>query len=526
MSSKKIIYCILLSTFFLFLTSCSKNPKMDLLEAVLLPKPVSVVASGNSFEFKSSTKIMVKGDTESFLKTGQFLADLIKPATGFNLEVISTSEEPTTNRIYLEISELESEFGKEGYILNITKKNVRLRANSPEGIVRGIQTLRQILPKEIESDSYQQKSWFIATGEIRDYPQYEYRGSMLDVSRHFFRVEDVKKYIDILAMYKMNVLHLHLSDDQGWRIEIKSWPNLTAYGGSTQVGGGKGGYYTQEEYKEIVQYAAERYITIVPEIDMPGHTNAALASYAELNCNDETPELYTGTSVGFSSLCIDKEITYQFINDVVRELAAMTPGPYIHIGGDESHVTPLEDYIPFINKVQDIVLSHGKQMIGWDEIALADLKTNGVVQFWANSKNALKGVAKNAKVIVSPANRCYLDMKYDSITKLGLNWAGYIEVDQAYNWSPSNYVSGISKKDILGIESPLWTETVTNMDEIEFMVFPRIIGHAEIGWTPDSLRIWNDYKLRLKKHAKRLKIMDINYYASDLIHGDDMETKE
>lgn len=519
MSLKSNIYSFLLFISMILLTSWSrsKNPRMDLLNEAILPKPVLVTASGSSFELNAKTKIYVKGESGELLKIGHYLANLIKPASGFDLIVKSTIKAPNSNSIFLSISELESEFGNEGYKLNITDKNVSISANSPEGIFHGIQTFRQILPKEIEAATKQKKSWFIATGEIYDYPQFEYRGAMLDVSRHFFNAEDVKKYIDMLAAYKLNVLHMHLSDDQGWRIEIKSWPNLTVHGGSTEVGGGTGGFYTQEKYKEIVEYAQERYITIIPEIDMPGHTNAALASYPELNSSGEAPELYTGIKVGFSTLDTNKDITYQFIGDVVRELSEMTPGPYIHIGGDESHVTSMEDYIPFINKVQDIVLANGKKVIGWDEIAHADLKTNTIVQFWARIENAQKGVEKKAKVILSPANKTYLDMKYDSITKLGLNWAGYIDIDSAYVWNPSTLIPGISKKDILGIESPLWTETVTNMEELEFMVFPRIIGHAEIGWTPDSLRDLNDYRFRLKKHLDRLKIMGINYYDPDVI---------
>ncbi len=523
MSQFKHIFSLLLVTAFIFLSSCKKNPRMDLLGTVLLPKPVSVIASGSSFELNNSTKILVKAESESLLKAGQYLAGLLKPATGFDFEVSQTSEIPNSNSIYLSISELDSEFGNEGYILNISEKNVTLSANDPAGIIRGIQTLRQVMPKEIEASSKQQVSWFMATGEIRDYPLYEYRGSMLDVSRHFFGVEDVKRLIDLLSAYKINVLHLHLSDDQGWRIEIKSWPNLTAHGGSTQVGGGKGGFYSQEEYKDIVQYAAERYITIIPEIDLPGHTNAALASYPELNCNGIATELYMGTSVGFSTLCTDKEITYEFVDDVIRELAEMTPGPYIHIGGDESHVTPLDDYISFINRVQDIVISHGKMMIGWDEIAHAALKKNAIVQFWAKAENAKKGVEKNARVIISPANRTYLDMKYDSLTRIGLSWAAFIELDSAYIWKPHKLVEGINKENILGIESPLWSETVVDMEDIEYLVFPRIIGHAEIGWTPDSQRDWNDYKSRLKKHTERLKIMGVNYYDSKLLATEESE---
>jgi hexosaminidase len=312
----------------------------------------------------------------------------------------------------------------------------------------------------------------------------------------------------------MNVLHLHLSDDQGWRIEIKSWPKLTEIGGSTEVGGGEGGFYTQKQFMEIVNYAKERFITIIPEIEIPGHSNAALASYAELNCDGKVRELYTGTKVGFSTVCTQNEITYQFVDDVIRELSAISPGPYIHIGGDESLSTEKEDYIYFLNRVQDIVIAHGKQMIGWEEIAQADLEPGTIVQFWANEKYAALAVEKGAKLIMSPGKKIYLDMKYDSTSPLGLHWAGYIEVDTAYIWDPSVYVDGITEKNILGIEAPLWTETITSMNDIEYMLFPRMPGYAEIGWSSKSNRDWNEYKKRLVQHGKRFEAMDINYYPS------------
>jgi hexosaminidase len=315
----------------------------------------------------------------------------------------------------------------------------------------------------------------------------------------------------------MNALHLHLSDDQGWRIEIKSWPKLTEIGGSTEVGGGEGGFYTQEQYADIVKYAQDRNIIIIPEIDMPGHTNAALASYAELNCDGKARELYTGIEVGFSTLCTSKEITYQFVDDVIREIAEITPGPYFHIGGDESHVTPLEDYIPFVNRVQEIVVKHGKKVIGWDEIANATPVEGATVQFWDNLKNTGMALEKGAKVIISPASKAYLDMQYDSTTHLGLHWAGYIEVDKGYSWNPLELVPGITKEQILGVEAPLWTETVTNISEVEFMVFPRLPGYAEIGWTSPDSRSWEEYKLRLAQHGKRFEAMDINFYRSPMV---------
>ncbi len=504
----------------LFQASCTEKVPTDLTKESIIPQPVSVMATGSSFKLKDRTNICILSESDKLRQIGQYLADKLNPSTGFQLRVKSTTRTFWPGNIYLAISDGDTELGDEGYELVITKKRVTLTANKPAGLFRGVQTILQLLPVKAEQTSIQQKSREIATGTIRDYPDYAFRGSMLDVSRHFFGVDDVKRYIDLMAAYKLNILHLHLSDDQGWRIEIKSWPNLTKHGGSTQVGGGEGGYYTQEQYREIVKYAQERYITIIPEIDMPGHTNAALAAYAELNCNGKAAELYTGTRVGFSTLCTNKEITYKFIDDVIRELAALTPGPYIHIGGDESHVTALKDYIPFINRVQEIVASHGKQVIGWDEIALATLKKNSIVQFWAKTENAKKGIAQGAKVIMSPAKKCYLDMKYDSTTVLGLNWAGYIEADSAYSWNSETYIPGIEKENILGIEAPLWSETVTNMDEIEYLVFPRLVGHAEIGWTPASARSWKEYKVRLGNHGKRFKAMGIDFYKSKLVPWD------
>ncbi len=501
----------------LVLASCAPNVPTDLTKESVIPKPVSIKSTGGSFKLKQGTEIFIKGSSDEVLKIGQYLSDRLKPATGFNLNVSSVDTKPVRGSIYLQLSDEKTELGDEGYELEITENMLTLTALKPAGLFMGVQTIMQLLPARIEMTTQQEGPWEIATGTITDYPAYSYRGMMLDVSRHFFSVDDVKRLIDLLSQYKINVLHLHLSDDQGWRIEIKSWPQLALHGGSTEVGGGEGGYYTQEQYTDIVNYAKERYMTIVPEIDMPGHTNAALASYAELNCNGKATELYTGTDVGFSSLCTGKAITYKFIDDVIKELAAITPGPYIHIGGDESHSTKREDYIPFINKVQDIVISHGKKVIGWDDIAIATLREGVTAQNWASAKNAAAAVAQGAKILMSPAAKAYLDMQYDSTTRLGLHWAGYIEVDSAYMWDPATLIPGIGRENILGVEAPLWTETIENMDDIEYMVFPRLPGYAEIGWTPSSLRSWDEYKVRLGKQGERFKAMGIDYYPSKLV---------
>ena len=486
----------------------------DLTKVSLIPKPVLVKATGGFFELKNNAVIRITEGSSQLQPVAQYLADRLNPATGLNIPVQTSGEMPSSNCILLETAVSNSQLGQEGYELNITTDNIRLAANTPEGIFRGIQTLRQLFPATIESNFLQKGPWKAATGTILDYPAYSYRGSMLDVARHFFGISDVKRYIDLIAAYKLNVLHLHLADDQGWRIEIKSWPALTQIGSSTQVGGGKGGFYTQDAYKELVQYAADRFITIIPEIDMPGHTNAALASIPELNPNDQPTEPYTGTKVGFSTLQTNKDFTYQFLNDVIRELAALTPGPYIHVGGDESHVTKKEDYIPFIERVQEIVQANGKQMIGWDETTLSELKPTTIAQYWSKAENATRGVSKGVKIIISPAAKAYLDMKYNTKTSRGLHWAGYIEVDTGYKWDPALLVPGITKENILGIECPLWTETVSNIKEIEFLLFPRLPGYAEIGWTNATERNWENYKIRLGKQAERFKVMGIKYYPS------------
>lgn len=508
----KVIFSSIIAFMVLMQMSCTTKVLTDLTKTSFIPKPVTVTATGESLRISESTVIHYQVGAVGLQQTAQYLANEITRISGFIPEVIATGENQD-HGIYLSVASQDNELGNEGYEINIDKKHITIDAKSRAGCFNGIQTLLQTMPVKIEIGEKLE----IAAGTIRDFPEYAYRGAMLDVARHFFSVEDVKRFVDFLAAYKMNALHLHLSDDQGWRIEIKSWPKLTEIGGSTEVGGGEGGFYTQEQYTEIVKYAQERNITIIPEIDMPGHTNAALASYAELNCNGKATELYTGTEVGFSTLCTEKEITYKFIDDVIRELAEITPGPYIHIGGDESHVTPMKDYIPFVNRVQEIVVSHGKKVIGWDEIANATPVEGATVQFWDNVKNTTMGIEKGAKVLISPASKAYFDMKYDSTTQLGLKWAGYIEVDHGYSWNPTELVPGLTKEKILGVEAALWTETITNIDELEFMIFPRLPGYAEISWSKPEARIWDEYKLRLAKHGKRFEAMDIDFYRSPLV---------
>jgi hexosaminidase len=343
---------------------------------------------------------------------------------------------------------------------------------------------------------------------------------MLDVARHFFGVADVETYIDLLAYYKINTFHIHLTDDQGWRIYIDAWPDLALHGGSTGVGGGSGGYYTQSDYSAIVRYAQARYITVVPEIDMPGHTTAALASYAGLDCDGGAPPLDTGTAVGVSSLCVSDGETYKFASDVIGEVAGLTPGAYFHVGGDEATATSAAAFQTFFGQVQPFVQGAGKQMVGWDAVGqLASLTPGTVVQYWSSSDAPLvtRALGQNAKVLMSPATLAYLDMKYNAATALGQSWAGYIDEQTAYAWDPVTVLRGVTEGQIVGLEAPLWSETLVTLGDIEYMAFPRIAGYAEIGWSPATGRGWDEYKVRLGSQGSRLRALGVKYYSSDLI---------
>ncbi|MFC3897010.1 family 20 glycosylhydrolase [Lentzea rhizosphaerae] len=486
----------------------------------LVPVPVSVQArSGVTHTLTAATKIYTAPAARD---VGAFLAGVLRPSTGYALPVSDAVGTPADG-ISLLLSGAPGSVGDQGYQLDVATSAIVVRANTSEGLFAGVQTLRQLLPAAVESATTQPGPWTVPGALIVDHPRFSYRGAMLDVARHFHPVASVKRYIDQLALYKINYFHLHLSDDQGWRIVIDSWPRLATYGGSTQVGGGSGGYYTKAQYSEIVQYAAARKITVIPEIDMPGHTNAAQASYAELNCNGQAPPLRTDIEVGYSSLCVGKDITYQFIDDVVREIAALTPGPYFHIGGDEAHATSDADYQAFMNRALPIVKKYGKTVLGWHEFVKTTTDTTAVPQYWGTTtSNATvqAAAARGNKVIMSPANKAYLDMKYNSSTPLGLSWAGYIEVQTAYDWNPGTHLSGVPESAVRGVEAPLWTETIVTSRDIEFMAFPRLSAIAELGWSPWSTHNWDQFKVRLGAQAPRWATMGINFYRSAQVPWD------
>jgi hexosaminidase len=482
--------------------------------ATVIPQPLAQAPERGAFTLAPSARIVVRSSAAEAARVARLLAGSLRPATGYRLPVATTRATPSAGSIVLALTPGDPSLGTDGYRLVVARDGVTLSAARPAGLFYGTQTLRQLLPAASEAGTRQPGPWRISLGTIHDRPRFAWRGAMLDVARHFHGVAEVKRLIDLMALYKLNRLHLHLSDDQGWRIAIRSWPRLTAVGGRTEVGGGPGGYFTQRDYRAIVAYARSRFVDVVPEIDMPGHVNAALASYGKLACDGKAPALYTGIEVGFSSLCISKELTYRFVDDVVRELAAMTPGPYVHIGGDEAHSTEPADYLAFMERVEDIVRSHGKRMLGWEEIARSTLRRTSVAQHWHDPALARRAVAQGAKVVMSPAPKAYLDMKYTAASPIGLTWAGYTSVRDAYTWDPATQAPGVRERDILGVEAPLWSETAATRDDVDYLMFPRLLGHAEIAWSPAAGRTWQRYRWRLASHGPRLRALGVAFFAS------------
>lgn len=485
----------------------------------IIPKPLSYENGKGKFVFTKGSSIYVKGKTEEETKEineiAEFIRKKLKVSTGFEINIKEGDKGPKGS-IYLTTIGSEENQGDEGYKIVTTPNSVKITAYKPEGISRGVQTLRQLLPPEIEKNTVVSNvEWSIPSSTIYDKPEYAYRGLMIDVARHFFTVDEIKRQINLAAQYKINKVHLHLSDDQGWRLEIKKYPDLTLIGGSTEVGGGPGGYYTQEQFKDIVEYAEDRYVEIVPEFDMPGHSNAALASYGFLNPDGKKKLLYTDTKVGFSSFMTRNEKTYEFIEDVIKEVSAISPGKYFHIGGDEADSTPKAEYDYFVGRVSKIVEKYGKTPVGWDPIDTSpEINSSVVLQNWKDSNEEAR--KKGMKMIISIAKKAYLDMKYNESTPYGLDWAGYIPIETAYKWDPTEYAP---KELVLGLEAPLWTETIDNVKAMDYMIYPRLLGYAEIGWTPKNSRNWEEYKVRLGKQGVRMQNQGIDYYRDSSIWG-------
>ncbi|MFZ4894716.1 family 20 glycosylhydrolase [Plantibacter sp. Mn2098] len=474
--------------------------------ARVIPQPVSIIADETASPFVVSEASRIVA-SPSVLAVGERLAAALRRSTGFALPVVAEDDAAGTGTADIRLSAGDEDgIAGEAHRITISDRGVDIVGAGPAGTAAGVQTFRQLLPAANWSTEVQDADWTIASTTVEDAPRFGYRGAMLDVARHFFTVEQVERYIDQIAALKFNALHLHLTDDQGWRIHIESWPALTGVGASTNVGGGTGGFYTADDYRAIVGYAAERFIIVVPEIDVPGHTNAALASYPELNPDGVAREPYEGTEVGFSSLTIGADVTERFLTDVFREIAALTPGPYLHIGGDESLATTAEDFLAFVKQAVEIAAGTGKTVVGWHEMGKSPELVPGTVgQYWnylepeAGHADELRSfVDQGGRVIMSPADVAYVDMKYTAESPLGLVWAdGPTSVEASYGWDPADIVDGIGDEQILGVEAPLWTETVVTSDDLEYLVFPRIASVAEAGWSPRGQRDWTEFRSRL-----------------------------
>jgi len=395
----------------------------------------------------------------------------------------------------------------------VNPRGARIEAATRAGVFYGCQTLRQLFPPAVEgAGRIDGVDWVLPAVSVEDRPRFPWRGMMLDVARHFFPVGDVKRWIDLAAHHKLNRFHLHLTDDQGWRIEIPSWPDLARVGGANEVGGGPGGYYGTADFRAIVEYAADRHVTVVPEIDMPGHCNAAQAAYGLLNEDGKPRAPYTGTRVGFSSLWIDGAITQRLVEEVLGELADLTPGPYLHVGGDEAFATDPGDYARFVVRTQEVVASLGKTMIGWEEIGRAPLRAPAICQFWRDASLARSAVERGALIVCSPSKHAYLDMGYAPDSAVGTLWAGPIDVEQAYRWDPTDF--GFAEAALLGVEAPLWTETAATFEQAAHLAFPRLPGHAEIAWSPAGGRSWDEYRGRLARHGERMERWGVDFFRA------------
>lgn len=417
--------------------------------------------------------------------------------------------------------ETDAGLGAEGYRLRVDEGGVAIAAATEAGFFYAQQTLAQLVASDADGP-------YLPAVEIADAPRFAYRGVMLDVARHFHPVETIEAVIDRAAALKLNALHLHLTDDQGWRLDLASHPELAKHGSALSILGDPGGFYTRGDYMRIVEYAAYRHVTVVPEVDLPGHTHALGLSHPELVADPVVTELmrevhdlfpgqgdlprrgvpYVGAAVGFSSLRADAAGLEPFLRDVLGEVAALTPGPYLHIGGDEALGTAPEDYRAMVALAARLAAETGKTPVAWHEAGVAELPVGAIGQYWGyatptdgHDEKARAFVARGGRIILSPADAIYLDMKYDPDTPIGLAWAdGPTSVERSYRWEPSEVVADVPESAIVGVEAPMWTETVRDLADIDHLMFPRVCSAAEAGWSPRAgtqERTWESFRGRV-----------------------------
>ncbi|MCE5249802.1 beta-N-acetylhexosaminidase [bacterium] len=498
----------------------------------IIPKPVKVLPQEGSFTLKKGLVISQSGQVPPEL--GHYLAGQIVAASGFTpaVTIVSGGKVPDGSiRLSLDES-LSSTLGDEGYSLIIAPVSVKLTAPKPAGLFYGIQTLRQLL------DSRKGTTPALPCAEIEDRPVYSWRGMSLDCARHFMTIDFIKRYIDLLAYHKMNVFHWHLTDDQGWRIEIKRYPRLTGIGAWREEYGERyGGFYTQEEAKDIVAYAKSRYITVVPEIEMPGHATAAVAAYPPLSCSGKPVNVETGWGVFTNLFCAGKDETFVFLENVLNEICEIFPSPYIHIGGDEAKKDQwekcplcqkrikdeglkdereLQGY--FTKRIDAFMQSKGRTIIGWDEILEGGISPGAVVQSWRGMKGAEEGTRKGHRVISSPHDYTYFDYPLYSLRSKAW-WMGITPPEKTYSFQPAP--DNFTKEQaalIMGGECCMWAEYAPQ-PEIDQQVFPRLCALCEVLWTPKEQRDWNDFSGRMETHYRRLDALGVDYYKEDVRVG-------
>jgi hexosaminidase len=512
----------------------------------LVPRPVSVAETGGpGYRLGPEASIAAIGDGAQ--APAAYLAKVLRPSTGYKLPVVPRRR--GQGQIVVKVGSGLGPSGRpEGYDLRTNPAKVTIEAATANGALNGVQTLRQLFPQWVESPARVRTAWTVPQVAISDYPRLAYRGMMLDVARSFYPVDEVKKYIDAAAQFKINRLHLHLSDDQGWRIALDNpadnpsgidYPKLTSVSGGTartrndagqQMGKDLGvtGFYTKADYREIVRYAGASGMTVVPEIDMPGHTNAALHAIPQLNSAGSKPAREPGETtvpangtpnVGYSSFDAANPATYEFTKQVLTQIAELTPGPYLHIGGDESHSTSHADYTTMVDAFTGQVDALGKTVVGWNETAGTSLpQGNAVVQFWNGNRNAVANAvtSRGAKVILSPAGNAYVPQKQDSRQPQGGTWAcgGPCGLDRHYGWDPGTYIPGISEDSVLGVESALWGEFIRRLPQAQYYSYPRLIATAEVGWTPQAKRDYTGFTDRLAAVGGRLTLQGVNFFPA------------
>lgn len=513
----------------------------------IIPAPVSFTQMKGSYSFTDRSRIIVSPLNTETRVVADFLAHMISNSSGMDISVTDGSGDARAS-VYMSLD--SSVKNAEGYYIKIDRRSVTVRAATPAGLFYAVQTIRQLFPPEVEAGHVIKGMELVLPAcEIIDEPAFVYRGMHLDVARHMFSVEEIKKYIDILALHKMNTFHWHLTDDQGWRLEIRKYPELTRIGSfrkETLVGHSKqkpnifdgvpyGGYYTQDEVRDIVDYASSRFITIIPEIEMPGHSLAILACHPELACTDGPFEVATTWGVFHDVLCAGKEETFVFLQDVLSEVADLFPGKYIHIGGDECPKTrweqcplcrqrireekladehELQSY--FIRRMEKHLFSIGKEIIGWDEILEGGLAPGATVMSWRGTEGGIAAARQKHRVIMTPNNFVYLDYYQCEPEGQPLSIGGYLPLEKVYSFNPvPAELSTDEQKYITGVQGNVWTEYISVPEHLEYMVFPRAFAIAETGWTPARLKNFEDFLVRLGTLTNRYDIMGINYFRGE-----------